>query len=241
MKLSTGLLIARMKTIGLIGGMSWQSSASYYRLLNQGIEKRLGGFHSAKIIMYSVEFAEIHRLQHQGNWQQAGEILASAAKTLEQGGADFILLCTNTMHKVAHQITDNIGIPLLHIADATASSLLSAGHSKVGLLGTSFTMEQEFYKQKLLAEFNLEVIVPGKDDRETVNQIIFSELVAGKISDASRHRYLEIIDKLVVAGAEAVILGCTEIGMLAKQSDTNIPLSDTTKMHVEAALNEALK
>ncbi len=230
-----------MKTIGLIGGMSWQSSALYYRLLNQGIKQRLGGFHSAKILMYSVEFAEIHRLQHQGDWQQAGGILTTAAKTLEHGGADFIVLCTNTMHKVAKQITATLGIPLLHIADATASSLLLAGHRKVGLLGTIFTMEQAFYKQKLAEDYNLEVVVPSKGDRETINEIIFSELVDGEIRISSRDKYLRIIDTLVAAGAEAVILGCTEIGLLIKQSDTNIPLFDTSKMHVEAALDEALK
>ena len=230
-----------MKTIGLIGGMSWQSSAQYYRMLNQGIGQRLGGLHSAKILMYSVEFAEIHHLQHQGDWQQAGEILVSAAKTLEYGGADFILLCTNTMHKVAKQITTATTIPLLHIADATANALIAAGHHKVGLLGTIFTMEQDFYRQRLADKFNLEVIVADKREREIINNIIFTELVAGNISKSSKTKFLRIIDTLVQAGAEAIILGCTEIGLLVQQNDTNIPLFDTTEMHVNIAIEKALE
>lgn len=229
-----------MKTIGLIGGMSWESTASYYQTLNQEIKKQLGGLHSAKIALYSVDFAEIETLQHQDEWDKTADILGNAAKAVEAAGADFFLICTNTMHKVAPQVCQHVAIPLLHIADATAQQLKDSGISKVGLLGTKFTMEQTFYKGRLQDSFNIEVIVPNEHDRNIIHQVIYDELCLGEIKTTSRQHYLDIIDKLFNEGAQAVILGCTEIALLINQNDTDVPLFDTTSIHAQKAVEYAL-
>ena len=229
-----------MKTIGLIGGMSWESTASYYQALNQEIKTQLGGLHSAKIVLYSVDFAEIETLQHQGEWNKTADILGNAAKAVEAAGADFFLICTNTMHKVAPQVSQHVAIPLLHIADATAQQLKGNGISKVGLLGTKFTMEQTFYKGRLQDNFNIEVIVPNEHDRHIIHQVIYDELCLGEIKEASRQHYLAIINKLFNEGAQAVILGCTEIALLINQNDTDVPLFDTTSIHAQKAVEYAL-
>ncbi|EJL92459.1 aspartate/glutamate racemase family protein [Pantoea sp. GM01] len=228
-----------MKVIGLIGGMSWESTALYYRIINEQVKQQLGGLHSARSLMYSVDFHEIEKLQAAGEWQKAGEILAAAAISLEKGGADFIVLCTNTMHKVAQQITDAVSIPLLHIADATAQRIRQAGVKKVGLLATAFTMEQEFYKGRLHRS-GIEVLVPEAAERKVVHDIIYQELCLGVIRNESRARYREIIAGLVVQGAEAIILGCTEITLLVKPEDASVPLFDTTLIHAEDAVKLAL-
>lgn len=228
-----------MKMIGLIGGMSWESTALYYRIINEQVKQQLGGLHSARSLMYSVDFQEIEKLQVAGEWQQAGEILADAARSLEKGGADFIVLCTNTMHKVASQITDAVGIPLLHIADATAQRIHQAGVKRVGLLATAFTMEQDFYKGRL-AQSDIEVLVPAAAGRKAVHDIIYQELCLGIIREESRARYREIIAELVDQGAEAIILGCTEITLLVKAEDASVPLFDTTLIHAEDAVKLAL-
>lgn len=223
-----------MKTIGLIGGMSWESTASYYQLINEQIKKELGGLHSAKILLYSVDFAEIEHYQAVGDWDKSAQVLTEIAQRLEQAGADFIVICTNTMHKVAPQIQEKITIPILHIAQATADALLEHGIKKVGLLGTKYTMTQDFYKEKLL-EAGLEVIIPEPAEITEVNRIIYDELCLGLIKEDSKQTYLTIIENLKNAGAEAVILGCTEIGLLVKQADTDLPLYDTTAIHAEKA------
>lgn len=228
-----------MKMIGLIGGMSWESTALYYRIINEQVKQQLGGLHSARSLMYSVDFQEIEKLQVAGEWQKAGEILAQAASSLEKGGANFMVLCTNTMHKVADQITAAVDIPLLHIADATAQRIQQAGVKKVGLLATAFTMEQEFYKGRL-EQFGIEVLVPGAAGRKVVHDIIYQELCLGVIRDESRAHYCEIIAQLVEQGAEAVILGCTEITLLVKPEDSSVPLFDTTLIHAEDAVKLAL-
>lgn len=230
-----------MKTIGLLGGMSWESTQGYYRALNEGVKAKLGGLHSAQIAMYSVDFAPIEDLQHLGKWAQAGDILADAAQRIEAAGADFLLICTNTMHKLAPQVQAAIQIPLLHIADATAQALLEQGIKKVGLLGTAFTMEQDFYKGRLIEAFGLEVITPKEADREIVHSVIYEELCKGEFLASSKDQYLRIIQDLADQGAEGVILGCTEIGMLVAQSDTSVPLFDTTQIHAEKALAIALE
>lgn len=229
-----------MKTIGMLGGMSWESTSTYYRLINAGIKSSLGGLHSAKIAMYSVDFDEIEKLQHAGDWDATATILTNAAQAIEAGGADFLLICTNTMHKVAPQIEAQIGIPLLHIADATAQQLQKDGIKKVGLLGTRFTMEQGFYKDRLTEKFGIEVVTPPQPERDIIHQVIYDELCLGTISDSSRQHYLEIINALSAAGAEAVILGCTEIALLVEQAHTNTPLYDTTQLHCEAAVRFAI-
>lgn len=228
-----------MRVIGVLGGMSWESTQSYYRALNEGVKHALGGLHSAKIVMVSVDFAEIETLQQQGDWEQAGDILAIAAQNVERAGADFLLLATNTMHKVAPAIEQAIRIPLLHIADATAEQLQQDGITRVGLLGTRFTMEQSFYKSRLEG-FGIKVVVPDDSQRETVHRIIFEELCLGQITSASRQRYLEIIDSLHQQGAQAVILGCTEIALLVEQVHTHVPLYDTTALHTSKAVAWAL-
>ena len=225
-----------MKTIGMLGGMSWESTANYYKIINESVRNRLGGLHSAKICMYSVDFDEIEKLQHQGKWAETAEILSKAAKSIEAGGADFLLICTNTMHKVAPQIESSLSIPILHIADATASKLVSEGVKKVGLLGTRFTMEQEFYKQRVIDNFGIDVIVPTIDEQTVIHDIIYNELCIGVIQDNSRNQYLEIINSLHQQGAEAIVLGCTEIALLVKQEHTNVPLYDTTAIHAEKAV-----
>ncbi|MDO6409065.1 aspartate/glutamate racemase family protein [Pantoea phytobeneficialis] len=229
-----------MKLIGLIGGMSWESTALYYRIINEQVKQQLGGLHSARSLMYSVDFHEIEQLQVAGEWQKAGEILAAAAVSLERGGADFIVLCTNTMHKVAGQITAAVNIPLLHIADATAERIRQSGVKRVGLLATAFTMEQAFYKGRLQQEYGIEVRVPAAAQRKVVHDIIYQELCLGIIRDESRARYREIIAQLVADGAEAIILGCTEITLLVKPEDASVPLFDTTLIHAQDAVKAAL-
>ena len=230
-----------MKTIGLLGGMSWESTASYYRALNEGVKAALGGLHSAKLCLYSVDFAEIERLQHAGDWDATAEILSHAARSVEAGGADFLLIGTNTMHKVAAEIEASISIPLLHIADATARRLANDGIHRVGLLGTRFTMEQDFYKGRIAESFGIEVLVPNEAQRDLVHEVIYTELCLGEVKEMSRQRYLEIIDSLHERGAEAVILGCTEIALLVQQSHTAVPLYDTTAIHAEEAVKWALE
>ncbi|WP_281188810.1 aspartate/glutamate racemase family protein [Vibrio harveyi] len=229
-----------MKTIGLIGGMSWESTANYYQIINREVKARLGGLHSGKVCLYSVDFAEIETLQHQGRWDDTAIILAQAVKSVEAGGADFILICTNTMHKVADQIQQAVNIPLVHIADATAEQLVVDGIKKVGLLGTRFTMEQDFYKQRLIDKFGVDVVVPSSDDQTIVHDVIYNELCKGEVRDDSRQHYLTIIEKLVEQGAEAVILGCTEIAMLVESQHTDVKLYDTTEIHAKAAVEKAL-
>lgn len=230
-----------MKTIGLLGGMSWESTATYYRLINEGVKESLGGLHSAKIAMVSVDFADIEALQMAGNWDEAGRQLALAANQIEAAGADFIVICTNTMHKVAPAIMDSVSIPLLHIADATAADINARGYSKVALLGTAFTMEQDFYKGRLKDKFGIEVITPGASDRKIIHDVIYDELCLGTIKDTSRAEYLRIVDSLNQQGTEAIILGCTEIGLLITPEHTDVPLLDTTIIHAEAAVRHAVE
>lgn len=229
-----------MKTIGLIGGMSWESTIGYYRKINQGVKNTLGGLHSAKIFLHSVDFAPIEKLQHSGNWTGAAEILVDAARSVESAGADFVLICTNTMHKVAPDVEQSISIPLLHIADATGEELVKDGISKVGLLGTAFTMEQSFYKDRLSEKYGLEVVIPSEKDRKQVHDIIYNELCLGNINATSRHEYIRIVHELELAGVDAVILGCTEIGMLISQEHAGIPLYDTTAIHAAKAVEWAM-
>jgi len=214
---------------------------SYYRLINEGIKEQLGGLHSAKLVLVSVDFAEIEALQHQGKWKETGNILSKAAQSLEKAGADFILICTNTMHLVAPKIQAVVSIPLLHIADATAEDIKKAGIKKIGLLGTAFTMEEDFYKGRLEKEYELEVVTPNQADRKIIHQIIYDELCLGKTEDASRNEYLRIIDELTEQGAEGVILGCTEIALLVKPEDTQVKLFDTTEIHALKAVEKSLE
>ncbi len=229
-----------MKTIGLLGGMSWESTLKYYRLINQGVKQALGGLHSAKIAMVSVDFDPIAKLQHNGDWETMGDLLAQAAQQVEAAGAGFLLLCTNTMHKLAPQIEAAIDIPFVHIADATASVLIARGINTVGLLGTAFTMEQDFYKKRLLEKHRIDVLVPGEADRQIVHDTIYHELCLGKLEEPSRREFVKIIDRLAEQGAGAVILGCTEIGMLVGSSHTSVPLLDTTTVHARKAVELAL-
>jgi aspartate racemase len=229
-----------MKTIGLLGGMSWESTLGYYRAINEGVKISLGGLHSAKIVMYSVDFQPIEHLQHAGDWKGAAKILSEAAKNIQAAGADFLLICTNTMHKVAPEIEKAIQIPILHIADATAEVLVKEGIKSVGLLGTAFTMEQAFYKGRLSQNYGLEVLVPNQHDREIIHNVIYQELCLGKIESDSKAEYLRIIDSLAAQGAETVILGCTEIGLLVNQADTRVRLLDTTAVHAEKAVEYAI-
>jgi aspartate racemase len=228
-----------MKTIGLLGGMSWESTVSYYRLINEGVKNILGGSHSAKIAMVSVDFDPIEKLQNSGDWDAMAVILTDAAKGVEAAGADLLLICTNTMHKVAGEIESAIGIPLLHIADATAEALIRDGIGTVGLLGTAFTMEQDFYKGRLGSMHGLKVLTPDGKGRADVHRVIYEELILGKIRKDSKARYLEVINDLANAGAQAVILGCTEIGLLVQQADTEVPLYDTTAIHANKAVEAA--
>ena len=229
-----------MKTIGLIGGMSWESTVPYYRQVNEGIKARLGGLHSARVVLYSVDFHEIEQLQHAGDWDAAGDMMADAARRVQAAGADLLVLCTNTMHKVAPQIEAAVSIPLLHIADATGAAITAAGHRTVGLLGTRFTMEQDFYRQRLQQAHGLQVIVPEADDRTVVHDVIYDELCRGMIRDGAREAYRRIMDDLVARGADAIILGCTEIGLLVGSQDARVPLFDTTALHASAAVEAAL-
>lgn len=229
-----------MKTIGLIGGMSWESTVTYYRIINETIKDRLGGLHSAKCILYSVDFDEVEKYQSSGEWGKSAAVLVEAAQALEKAGADFIVICTNTMHKVAPDISGRIHIPILHIADMTAIALKKAAIRTVGLLGTKYTMLEDFYKAVLM-DNDIEVVIPDNEDIETVNRIIYDELCLGIISEESKNTYLKIISKLSKEGAQGIILGCTEIGLLIKQSDTDIPIFDTTLIHAEQAALEAIK
>lgn len=229
-----------MKTIGLIGGMSWESTVTYYQIVNETIKKELGGLHSAKVLLYSVDFDEIEKYQASGEWDKSAEVLSQAAMNLEKAGADFIVICTNTMHKVVPQIQKHISIPIIHIAEATADELMKCGITKVGLLGTKYTMMQDFYKNKLV-DAGIEVVIPNSVGIETVNNIIYKELCLGIISEESKKKYLEIIDDLVKQGAQGVILGCTEIGLLIQQEDINIPVFDTTRIHAIKAANFSIE
>jgi aspartate racemase len=226
--------------IGLIGGMSWESSAEYYRIINREVRRRLGGVHSARSLMWSVDFSEIEHLQHQGDWDELARQMIDAGRRLERGGADFVVLCTNTMHRMADEIAAAIRIPLLHIADPTAEKIRAAGFLKVGLLGTAFTMEQDFYKGRLQRLFGLEVLVPAAADRRVVHDIIYKELVAGEVRPQSRMAYRAIMARLVERGAQAIILGCTEIMLLVSEADSAVPLFDTTTLHALAAVDRAL-
>lgn len=230
-----------MKTIGLIGGMSWESTREYYRIINETVKEKLGGLHSAKIILYSVDFEEAEKLQHQGEWEKLTELMIDAAKRVEKGGADFILLCTNTMHKMANEVQNNIKIPLLHIADATAKKIREKDLKKIGLLGTKFTMEEYFYKGRLAAKYSLDVIIPYEKERLIVHDIIYNELCLGYIKHYSKEQLKKIIQNLVANGAEGIILGCTEIPLLIKQEDAEVELFDTTLIHARAAVKLALK
>ena len=223
-----------MKTIGLIGGMSWESTVTYYKIINETVKEKLGGLHSAKCILYSIDFQEIEECQANGNWEKSGEILGEAANNLEKAGADFIVICTNTMHKVINQIKEKISIPILHIAEMTAEKILEKGLKNIALLGTKYTMEQDFYKSKLI-EKGINVIIPDKNDVEIINKVIYDELCLGTINSNSKKKFLEIVDKLRSKGAEGIILGCTEIGLLIKNEDTDVPLFDTAVIHAEEA------
>ena len=230
-----------MKTIGMIGGMSWESSIEYYRIVNQAVREKLGGLHSAKSIMYSVEFAEIEELQHQNQWDKLAEIMIEAGRSLERGGADFVIICTNTMHKLYDEVQQSIKIPMLNIADATAEKIKTEGIDRIALLGTRFTMEEDFYKGRLVEKYGLEVMIPSPEQMETVHRVIYDELCAGIIEPDSKKRYAAIIQDMVAQGAGGVILGCTEIGLLVKPEDSPVTLFDTTEIHARAAVDYALR
>ena len=229
-----------MRTIGLLGGMSWVSSAEYYRLVNELVRRELGGFHSARCVLYSVDFADVERLQAEGRWTEAGDLLGAAAGRLEAAGADLILLCTNTMHEIADRVQAAVRIPLLHLADATARAVSAAGVRRVGLLGTAYTMERDYYRGRLESH-GLDVLVPNAADRSAVHRVIYDELVKGEMSEASRRLYREVIARFADAGAQGVILGCTEIELLVTQADSPLPVFPTTRLHVEAAVADALE
>ena len=231
---------SEMKRIGLLGGMSWESTVTYYQMINEAVKRRLGGLHSAELVLYSVDFAEIEKCQAEGDWERSGEILGEAAAALERAGAEMILICTNTMHKVAPQIQANIQVPLVHIAEATADELNRRGIRRAALLGTKYTMTQDFYKAKLV-DAGIEVLVPDEADMETVNDVIYQELCLGEIRAESKEKFLAIIRRLESQGAEGVILGCTEIGLLVKQEDVELPVFDTTLIHGEKAVEMALE
>ena len=230
----------KLKTIGLIGGMSWESTVTYYKIINETVKEKLGGLHSAKCMLYSVDFQEIEECQANGNWEKSGEILGEAANNLEKAGADFIVICTNTMHKVVNQIKEKISIPILHIAEMTAEKILEKELKNIALLGTKYTMEQDFYKSKLI-EKGINVIIPDKNDIEIINEVIYDELCLGTINSDSKKKFLEIVDKLRNKGAEGIILGCTEIGLLIKNADTDVPLFDTAIIHAEQAAIYSIK
>jgi len=229
-----------MKTIGLIGGLSWESSAVYYRIINELVRDKLGGTHSAKSIMYSVDFSEFEQLQHQGDWDKLTELMIDAGTRLKNGGADFIVICTNTMHKAADAVEKQVGIPLLHIADAAAIEVKKMGLRKVALLGTRFTMEQDFYKARLLEKHGIEVVIPNCDERKMIHSVIYDELVLGKVLDSSREAFVKIIGHMNSLGAEGVVLGCTEIPLLISQKDSTVPVFDTTRLHALAAVEFSL-
>lgn len=229
-----------MRTIGLIGGMSWESSAHYYSIINREVRRRLGGMRSAKSVMVSLDFAEIAALQHDGDWDMLGRRMADAAAAAERGGAEIVALCTNTMHRVADAITEAINVPFIHIADPTAAAVKAAGFTRVGLLGTAFTMEQPFYVERLRMRHGLDVIVPTRAERGIVHDVIYRELVQGEVLDASRALYRDVIARLIGRGAEAIILGCTEIMLLVGEQDSAVPLFDTTELHARALVDASL-
>lgn len=230
-----------MQVIGLLGGMSWESSAQYYRLINQTVREKLGGTHSARSLMWSMDFGEIEHLQHTGQWDVLAQKMVEAALNLQRGGADFIVICTNTMHRMYEQLVQALDIPVLHIADPTGAKIVADGVQRVALLGTAFTMEQPFYKERLQTQYGLEVLVPDETDRHTVHRIIYEELVAGQVLDASRQQYQQVIERLAERGAQAVILGCTEIMLLIQPQDSCLPVYDTTTLHALAAVEQALR
>lgn len=230
-----------MKTIGLIGGMSWESTAEYYRMINETAKERLGGLHSAKIVMYSVNFEEVGELQREGRWDEATDLMIDAAKRVERGGADFVLICTNTMHKMADDVAANINIPLLHIADVTAEKIIPFGFKKLGLLGSTFTMEEDFYKGRLKEKYGLDIVIPSQSDCQVVHNVIFAELYQGEIRNSSREQIKTIMKKLIDNGAQGIILGCTELPLLIKQEDCSVPIFDTTAIHAKAAVDYALR
>lgn len=229
-----------MKTIGLIGGMSWESSSEYYRIINETVRERLGGLHSAECIMYSADFEEIENLQHQGKWEELTKLMINFAQKLEGAGAGFIVICTNTMHKMAEEVENNTNIPLLHIADATAEKIIEKGLGKLGLLGTNFTMEEDFFKKRLEEKYNIEVIIPSQNDRRIIDSVIYNELCLGIIKQSSKEKYKEVINRLISDGADGVILGCTEIPLLVSQGDVEMPVFDTTTIHAKSAVEFAL-
>jgi len=230
-----------MKTIGLIGGMSWESTLEYYRIINQEVKGRLGGFHSGKIVLFSVDFAEVEECQHQGRWDVALEILAGAGRSLAAGGADFALLCTNTMHKLFDELQEKVPLPLLHIADAAGSAIQTRGLKRVGLLGTKFTMEEDFLKSRLRRQYGLDILVPDEKERDAIHRILYHELCLGELREASREEFRKIIGRLAAHGAEGIILGCTEIPLIVKQEEYDIPLFDTTALHARAAVAYAVE
>jgi aspartate racemase len=230
-----------MKTIGLIGGMSWESTQDYYRIINEGIHDRLGGVHSGKIALFSIDFAEMEVLQRQGRWDEATAMMVATARQVQAAGADFLVICTNTQHRDAEEVQRATGLPLLHIADATAEKICAQGLHRIALLGTRFTMEQDFYKGRLERNYGLEVLIPGPEEREAIHRVIYDELVVGTINPASKAQYREVIAGLAARGAQGVILGCTEIGLLVKPEDSPVPLFDTTQIHAEAAVEYALR
>jgi aspartate racemase len=230
-----------MQTIGLIGGMSWESTVPYYRHINEAVRQRLGGLHSARIVLYSVDFHDIEQLQRSGEWDRAGAMLAAAGQALERAGADFLILCTNTMHKIAPAIESAVRIPLLHIADTTASRIVAAGHRCVGLLATRYTMEQDFYRERLQQMHGMQVLIPGEPERSEVHRIIYEELCLGVIKESSRAHYRRVMSELASRGATAILLGCTEISLLVDSSDSSLPLFDTTELHALAAVDRALR
>lgn len=229
-----------MKTIGLIGGMSWESSIEYYRITNETVREKLGGLHSSKSVMYSVDFAEIETLQHHNRWEEATQLMIEAAQHVQNGGADFVLICTNTMHKMAEDVQKHIDIPILHIADATAEAIKSKGLTKIGLLGTRFTMEEQFYRGRLESKHGLTVLIPNKEDREIIHRVIYDELCLGEVKSSSKGKYAAIIDKLIQAGAQGIILGCTEISLLVEETHSSVPIFDTTLIHATSAVEYAL-
>lgn len=229
-----------MKTIGLIGGMSWESSIEYYRIINETVREKLGGLHSSKSVMYSVDFAEIETLQHHNRWEEATQLMIEAAQHVQNGGADFVLICTNTMHKMAEDVQKHIDIPILHIADATAEAIKSKGLTKIGLLGTRFTMEEQFYRGRLESKHGLTVLIPNEEDREIIHRVIYDELCLGEVKSSSKAKYAAIIDKLIKAGAQGIILGCTEISLLVEEAHSSVPIFDTTLIHATSAVEYAL-
>jgi aspartate racemase len=230
-----------MKTMGMIGGMSWESSLEYYRIVNETVKKSLGGFHSAKCILYSVDFEEVEKLQHKEDWDALTALMLDSAQRLEQAGADFVIICTNTMHKMADEVQSAINVPVLHIVDVTAEAIKRNGQTRVGLLGTKFTMEQKFYKGRLKDKHGLDVLIPGPEERQIVHDILYSELCLGEIKERSRGEFKRVIHNLVDRGAQGVILGCTEIPLIVSQDDYDIPVYDTTQLHAQAAVEFALQ